>query len=342
MSRNQNVSVFLLTLAFIFTFLGAFINLPFAAYLSSLFYILSLFLYKKISPILFFSMGLICFFIFILSPSAYIAAALFPLMGFLFSGKNKSASCDKCWSRYLLWSAVALMYLILITQDTSSSVASTNYLSVIITYAILAEILYFSNISKLYIPLIFVSFLFFGNRSAIFLVAAYIKNRAALLSFVLIAALFTSFANGFIKSPEFLDFLFKDGGLLYRSYRETRNDYVDEFIIRFNLNELHYDNFDSVYFPLISDGFYDLHNSFLTIIARDYYLGLFKDILWAFQILVIPIGVFVGVSLRAAHDTFLLGGVNDIILYALFGRSIKDVGHIMVKFFNANLKLRQR
>lgn len=342
MLRAQDVSVLLLTLAFTFTFLGAFIGLPFAVYMSALCFIASLSLYKRITPKLFISLLVICFFLFLVSPSTYMLAALFPLVGFFFSGKNKSSECNKLWVRYSLWLAVVFMYLAVLTQGSDSSNASHNQLSEIIAFIIIAELLYFSEPSKLYIPLIFISFLYVGNRSAFFLLAAYIKNKLVLSSFIVFAVLFMLFTNGHIQPPDILNFLYENGGLLFRSYSETRGDYVDEFLTEFNFFDLHNEHWNLPGVPQTESGFYDLHNSFLTIVVRDSYLGLFKDILWAFQIFFIPLGVFLGVSLRAAHDTFLLGGVCDIVLYALIGRSIKESGHsmmILVKMKNMSKKL---
>jgi hypothetical protein len=340
MLRTQDVSIFLLTVAFIFIFLGSFTSFPFSAYLAATCYVLSLFLYKKISPILFFSLGSICIFLAVISPSAFLVAALIPLVGFLFSGENKNNSVTSSWVRYSLWISVAFMYLAAITQGTDSAGASHNQLSEIVAMAIIAELLYFSGPSKLYIPLIFISFFLFGNRSAFFLLATYIKSKAVLLSFVIIAVFFVSITNGYIEPPDFLDFLYQDGGLLFRSFKESRGDYVDEFMTEFNLFDLRYDHWNFSNVPQTTSGFYDLHNSFLTIIVRDSYLGLFKVILWSLQIFFIPLGLFIGVSLRAAHDTFLLGSVNDIVIFALFGRSFRDFGNLMITFFKMNISKR--
>ncbi len=340
MRRTQDVSIFFLVLAFIFTFLGSFAAFLYPVYLAATCYVLSLFLYKKISPTLFFSLGSICIFLTVISPSAFLLAALFPVIGFLFSGENKSNSAASCWVRYSLWISVAFMYFAVIVQGTDSAVASHNQLSQIVAIAIIAELLYFSGPSKLYIPLLFISFFIFGNRSALFLLAVYFKSKVVLLSFILIGVFFVSVTNEYVRRPDFLDFLFQEGGLLYRSFKETRGDYVYEFISEFNLINLGYDHWNFYNVPQTGDGFYDLHNSFLTIIVRDSYFGLFKVFLWMLQIFFIPLGLFVGVSLRAFHDTFLLGGVNDILIFALFGRSLRDFGKLMVAFFKINISKR--
>jgi len=81
-----------------------------------------------------------------------------------------------------------------------------------------------------------------------------------------------------------------------------------------NLFDLGYDKWYFYDVPQTESGFYDLHNSYLTIIVRDSYLGLFKIFMWISQILILPFGAFIGISLRASHDTFLLGGVNDLLV----------------------------
>jgi hypothetical protein len=117
--------------------------------------------------------------------------------------------------------------------------------------------------------------------------------------------------------------LFEEGGLLNRSYGEMRGFYIDEFTSKFNILNLSYSNWKFSDVPQTSNGFYDLHNSFFTLIVRDSYLGLFKLLLWSLQIFFLPLGIFAGISSRAYYDTFLLGGVNDLLIYALIGQNIR-------------------
>jgi hypothetical protein len=117
--------------------------------------------------------------------------------------------------------------------------------------------------------------------------------------------------------------LFQDGGILNRSYGETRGDYKDEFLLKFNFLKLSYSNWNFIYVPQTSNGFYDLHNSYLTLIVRDAYLGIFKLLLWLLQIFFLPMGLFFGTSIRAYYDSFLLGGINDILVYALIGKNLR-------------------
>jgi hypothetical protein len=111
---------------------------------------------------------------------------------------------------------------------------------------------------------------------------------------------------------------------LNRSYVETRGSYIDEFLSKFNFFRLSYSNWKFSQVPETSNGFYDLHNSFLTLIVRDSYLGLFKLFLWILQLIFLPFGLFTGITLRANYDTFLLGGVNDILVYSLIGQNIRN------------------
>lgn len=334
MLRPADISIGFLVMAFLFTFLGASFAFPLATYLSAGCYVYSLYLYKKISPMVFACIGLFCLLLTASSPSAYMIAALFPLVGFFFSGENKYHSDINAVSRYALFGAVSFFYVVAIATGFDGQNASHNQLSELVVLAIIAELLYFGGPTRLYILLICASFFVFGNRSSIFLMAAFIKNKVVLTLFLLIAFFFVAITLALIDPPPILGFMFDDGGLLYRSFNETRGDYLNDFMASFNLQDLRYEKWTFFDVPLTAGGFYDLHNSFLTIIVRDSYLGLLKVFLWAMQIFFIPLGIFLSVTLRASFDTFLLGSVNDVVLYALIGRSVLNFGPSVKKVMN--------
>jgi hypothetical protein len=322
MIRRVDVSVGLLVAGFIFVFLGSFFGLLLASYLAGVFLVLSLFLHRHMSPHLGFCVVLLSLLLALLSPSPYMIAAVFPLVGIFFSGRNRYPVEIPSKTRYALFLCVSIIYALFVVIRSEAAGASHNQLSVFIAYALIAEVLYFGRPARYYMVLIFISFFLFGNRSSLFLLAAYIRNKFLLMTFVLISILFLSFTSGLLDPPDYLVFLFENGGLFYRSYRETRADYLDEFIQGFNLYNLAYDRWTFSDVPQTASGFYDLHNSFLTVIIRDSYLGILKLLLWAITMFYLSVGVFLAVTLRAFYDTFLLGGVLDVMVYALIGRAI--------------------
>ena len=161
----------------------------------------------------------------------------------------------------------------------------------------------------------------------------FLRSKISLIAFFTLAITFIWMTLGKIEIFSQFQVLFQEGGVLNRSYRETRGDYIEEFLKNFNFITLSYNNWKFNYVPQTANGFYDLHNSFLTIIVRDSYLGIFKIILWLLQIFFLPIGFFTGISMRAYYDTFLLGSVNDILVYALVGKNLrKFILNINTKF----------
>ena len=334
MIRCVDIGIGLLVAGFVFIFLGSAFGLSMAAYLAGACFVCSLFLYKNISPKVGICIAFLSLLLMLISPSPYIMAALFPLMGFFFSGRNKYSSVHAKGTRYALFFGISFIYTVSIIIGFESSSGSHNQLSVFVALALIAEILYFGKPSRLYIALIFISFFVFGNRSSIFLMASFIKNKLALAVFVSISIFFVSITLEIIDPPDFLAFLFDKGAFLYRSYREARAIYLEEFMESFSFLNLSYDGWRFSEVPQTSSGFYDLHNSFLTIIVRDSYLGIFKLFLWVITIFYLPLGIFLAITLRAFNDTFLLGGVSDVVLNALIGRSIISLWGDLNIFFN--------
>jgi hypothetical protein len=322
MIRYIEVSIALLVAGFFLIFLGNSLGLSIATYLAGLCFILSLFLYNNLSPALGLIIGFTSFLLVIYSPSTYMIAALTPLVGFFFSGKRKYLFLNNDRIRYYLFYCISFIYIISIIIGFDKSTASHNQLSIFVALAFVAETLYFGRPSRLYIILILISFFIFGNRSSIFLMAAFIKNKYALIFFLFVATVFLSITLDLVDVPSSLLFFFDEGGFFYRSFSEPRAVYLNEFVESFNIFNLSNNRwiFDQV--PQTSSGFYDLHNSFLTIIVRDSYLGIFKVLLWILSVFYVPWVVFLAVTLRAFNDTFLFGGVTDIVLCALIGRSI--------------------
>ena len=210
------------------------------------------------------------------------------------------------------------------------------------TFAIIAEIFYFGKPSRFYILLILISFFVFGNRSSFFLMATFLKNKISIWLFIMTSLIMILITYGEVLSPDFMRFLFQEGGFFHRTYQETRTIYFGEFIDNFDFLNLKYSAWHFFEVPLTGSGFYDLHNSFLTIIVRDSYLGIFKVFLWIISAYYIPFPVFAAVSLRAFHDSFLLGGIIDIVLYALIGRSLINLYHDMICSYGRMFRVKNR
>jgi hypothetical protein len=311
----------LLVISFWLTFIFAYITSFQTYYLLGICLFSALFMINDFSPRTFFLFFFIAFLLFILSPSPTLVASFFPLTGFLFS-KNPKFRCPISVRKYLTISVYAffLLYFSVISENSN---ASHNYLSIIILYAIIAEYLIFDSFSMWYLPLILFCFFLIGNRSSIFLLLIFLRSKFSILIFISIAVFFIGMTIGEIEILSQFQILFQDGGILNRSYGETRGDYKDEFLLKFNFLKLSYSNWNFIYVPQTSNGFYDLHNSYLTLIVRDAYLGIFKLLLWLLQIFFLPMGLFFGTSIRAYYDSFLLGGINDILVYALIGKNLR-------------------
>lgn len=328
------IGISLITLSFWMTFVMAYFSLSFLTYIIALLLVAGLFFLKKKTPHFFFIILAVAFLLFALAPSPTFIASFFPLIGFLFSGDTYSDFKENKYIRNAIVGSVYFFFILYFVIPDNIGVASRNYLSVIILYAMLCEYLLFKKIIIAYIPLILICFFLVGNRSSIFLLAAFLRSKLALSVFIGIAIFFIGMTLGNIEVSKGIQFFFEEGGVLNRSYGETRGDYIDEFIRDFDFFRLSYANWNFSSIPQTSAGFYDLHNSFLTLIVRDSYLGLFKVALWGVQILFLPLGLFISVSSRAYYDTFLLGGVNDILTYALIGTMIRGKMKFFLKAVN--------
>jgi hypothetical protein len=318
-----NISIVFFVFAFWLSFIVAYASIAFLPYLSGFCLLVALFYSRKITLDFFLVIMSISFLLLFISPSATIIASLFPLIGFLFAGDNKLTQKITYFWRHALIGSLFFFYAAFFFLPPEVATASHNYLSVLTLYAIIAEFLLFGKPSRGYIILILISFFILGNRSSIFLILTFVKSKISIFMFFAVAVLFIGITLGNIEAMKSLQFFFVEGGLLNRSYGETRGDYIDEFIKNFNFWSLSYQNWNFSNVPQTTGGFYDLHNSFLTLIVRDSYLGIFKICLWLSQIFLLPLGLFSGITLRAYYDTFLLGGVNDILTYALIGSNIR-------------------
>jgi hypothetical protein len=323
--KYYHISILFLIVGFVSAAAGVFFSFSYSSYISQIFFLLSLFLYLKLTPLLYIGVFFISFCLFLASPSPFLLAALFPLIGFLFSGGKRFYIKMHKIPRYSLVVLISMIYIYyyFLSYKQGTAKASHNWLSVVVVYAIIAETLYFGFPSKYYFPLICISFFVFGNRSSLFLIAAFLKNKKLLLLFIGAGVLFIVLSNRLIIPPWPLNLLFDRGGILYRSYVEHRVLFLYEFVQNFDILELDQLKHKAMNVPSSGGDFYNFHNSFLTIIVRDGYLGLGKVAIWCLQIFMIPFGIFTAITFRATYDTFLLGGSLDMLLFALIGQNIR-------------------
>ena len=238
--KNNVIGYGLLLLSLWLTFISAYMISFQSSYIIGLFLFLSLFLLRKITLHTFFIFFSFSILLFIISPSPTFIVSLFPLTGFLFANETKY-KCPISFRKYLTGSIyLFICFYFIFVSDNSN--ASHNYLSILILYGIIAEYLFFDSCSKLYIPLIFFIFLIIGNRSSIFLLMIFLRNKFSLIVFFTIAIIFIGMTLGEIEIFSQLQVLFQEGGVLNRSYRETRGDYIDEFLKNFNFFNLSYNN----------------------------------------------------------------------------------------------------
>ena len=198
--------------------------------------------------------------------------------------------------------------------DTSNLVASYNVVSASLSVFFILEFLYKGRISKIHILSIILIFLLLGNRSSIFLLICYINHPLLYIIplFLFIPFFFFYDQLIFLTNLIFLTFfqrVYEDGNAM----PEMRNIYIYEFFQ--NFSHILAGKFQSVYIPYTSDGLtYDAHNSFLSNILRDQYIGLFKTLCWFFCIFCMPVGLFFGITIRACFDSYLIGGVFELIM----------------------------
>ncbi len=67
----------------------------------------------------------------------------------------------------------------------------------------------------------------------------------------------------------------------------------------------------------LGDGRKNPHNSFFYLLLGQYWIGLFKILLFIFSVFIIPVSAWLAIAGRASFDIFFLLGPLDIILVIL-------------------------
>lgn len=216
--------------------------------------------------------------------------------------------------KYINFSIVVLMIYYFKFYDTSDLIASYNVVSATLSVFFILEFLFRGRISRIHIASILLIFLLLGNRSSIFLLICYINHPLFyILSSLLIIPIFFFYEQViFLTNFIFLTFfqrVYDDGNAM----PEMRSLYIYEFFQ--NFSHILAGKFQSFYIPYTSDGStHDAHNSFLTNILRDQHIGLFKSLCWFVCLFCMPVGLFFGITIRACFDSYLIGGVFELIM----------------------------
>lgn len=206
---------------------------------------------------------------------------------------------------------VIIFLILFIFLNTNKS--SDNIISSILSILFLLEYLHKKSVSKIHIFSVILIYFLTGNRSSLFLLICFFNNKFLFYCCLTSIPLFFFYSNYIFNSVTFIyDTFFTryytDGSVMH----DTRINYAIEFFS--NFNSILFGNYNGQTIPQTDNGTFNAHNSFLNIILRDKIIGLFKVMTWFSCIFVVPFNLFLGVTLRACFDSFLLGGFLELIV----------------------------
>jgi len=168
-----------------------------------------------------------------------------------------------------------------------------------------------------------------GNRSAVFLLLflCSIKNIKGIYAFVIKKKYFVwcllslipltiitlSIISGFIQRDKMVDV-----------YSDPRFQwFMPMFLLIVNEGFISFFNNGSEMLDNLGDGRRNPHNSFFYLLLEQYWLGLFKILIFISSIFIMPLSVWFAIAGRASFDIFFLLGPHDIILIVLFSEFYK-------------------
>lgn len=219
--------------------------------------------------------------------------------------------------------SVGFVYLMYFLYGDHAPV-SHNYLSILVCWAIIIELLFKRKPSYLYIPFILISFLYFGNRSSIFLLAFFFSG-AVLWTFVFVSLIFTFsvYVSGLLPEP-LASYIFGEGGILWRSSMDPRVYYISEFLQNFSFLDP-FDYLESVHID--SSGYNNFHNSFVSVVYMDFYFGVAKLLFFLASAFSMPFNYFFAIFMRGWFDTFLLGSLYTPLVFIYIFDLFKTRSH---------------
>ena len=262
--------------------------------------------------------GVICFFsilcLLLFNCEGFWAASIGPCIGLIFS-KNNKISINNNFGPFITGFYALITTVLTRFENLESDFIQTpkNYISVLVSYHIIFELIFNNNkkISIFYIAPILLCGLGIGNRSALFLLLAFLSYCSTLRkkAMLVIGVICLS-----LLQDKVLQYATEKEVILIRSYEETRTEYIKTFFE--NINKILSLKNQKYEIPEVSAGnAYDFHNSYLTLIWRDKLAGILKILIWCGSFSKITFFPQMAVSLRAGADTFLLGGVFDALTF---------------------------
>ncbi len=277
-----------------------------------------------------------------------IGVPLVPLLGLFLSTKKHNFDLFK---RVYMKSAKKIsvatflvVYLILYLSKLKFGGGTANLVSILAIYIIALNLIFFREafISTVLVAVVF-SVLFTpgpvsygesptfgvpnthqGNRSAVFLLLFLfsIKHIKYLYSVVIKKKYFVWFSLALI--PFFILMVliisdFMQRGKMANIYSDPRFQWFMP-MIKLLVNEGFISFFDngSEMLRTLGDGRRNPHNSFFYLLLEQYWLGLFKILIFFFSVFIIPVSAWLAIAGRASFDIFFLLGPQDIILVVLF------------------------
>jgi hypothetical protein len=319
-------------------------------YVLIFFILISFFLFGKYrfteKRILFF---LFCLLLYIIKPGIFtFGVPLIPLIGIFLTLKKHDFELFKKMfirrAKIISLITFAIIYLILFISKLYFGGGTANLVSITAIYIIVLNMIFFRvAFSSTVILAVLLSSLFTpglgsygetptlsipnthqGNRSAVFLLlflislkhlkyfySIIIKKKYFTLfifSIIPLTILLLSMLNDFMQRVKMSD-IFSDPRFQW---------FMPMFQLLINEGPISFFNNGSEILSNLGDGRRNPHNSFFYLLLEQYWLGLFKIIIFLASIFTIPFSAWLAIAGRASFDIFFLLGPQDIILVILF------------------------
>ena len=254
---------------------------------------------------------------------------LLPFLGLLFL--IKPFASDRYNWLAMIASSVAIIATNIFSHYSTDQLG-TNYINLqsqVYLHIILLNLIYFRKPFVIPVFLAVANSILFnpgliGNRSAIFLLfflltKDHIKKLVNLVRSNKVYGILVLFLLSII-SYMFIDKIIdnpKWGG----EYHELRFMWALQVLEYLRINGLNalWDNAELI-LPTINP-----HNSFLYLLMYEAYVGIFKLLIFALSIFIVPSSAFLAIFLRASFDSFFLVGPSGLIFFILI-RSYKKYG----------------
>ena len=289
-----------------------------------------------------------CFILYISRPGIFsIGVPLVPLIGLFLTTKQHNFDLFKkeFMKRAKIISIVFffLVYLMLYWYSFSAREGSANQVSIVAIYFIVLNMIFFREPFIITVLFAFVLSSLFtpglvsygetptfgvpnthqGNRSAVFLLLFLftIKNIKGIYAFFIKKKYFVWFILSIIPITIFVfsivsDFLQRDK--MMDVFSDPRFEwFIPMFQLIINEGFTSFFNNGSDMLYTLGDGRRNPHNSFLYLLLEQYWLGLFKILIFISSIFALPLSTFLAITFRASLDIFLLLGAQDIFIVVL-------------------------